>query len=76
MNEKNKKIINAKEFSNKFSETDNPFSTPLLQIISVPIRDGEGEIDKMGKLLEELFKKAYKNDKVVKKIINAKARGL
>ena len=30
----------------------------------------------MGKLLEELFKKAYKDDKVVKKIMDAKTRGL
>ena len=43
-NEKNKKIINIKEFSDKFS--DNPFSTPLQQIIPVSIGDGKGEIDK------------------------------
>ena len=28
-NEKNKEIINVEEFSNKFSETNNSFSTPL-----------------------------------------------
>ena len=52
------------------------FSTPLQQIIPVPIGDGEGEIDKMGKLLEELFEKTYKDNEVVKKIMDAKAYGL
>ena len=56
-NEGNKKIIDVKEFSNEFS--NHSFSTPLQQIISVSIRDGEGEIDKTkGKLLEKLFEKA------------------
>ena len=72
----NKKIINVKEFSDEFSGTDNPFSTPLQQIISIPIGDGEGEIDKMKKLLEEMFEKAYKDNEVVKKIMNAKSHGL
>ena len=73
--EKNKEIINVKEFSNKLSGTDNPFSTSLQQIISASIGDGEGEIDKTGKSLEELFEKAYENNKVVKEIMDAKARG-
>ena len=75
-NKKNEEIIDVKEFSNKFSRTNNPFSTPLQQIISVSIGDKEGEIDKTGKLLEKLFKKVYKNNEVVKKIIDAKAHGL
>ena len=70
--EENKKIINVKEFSNEFSRTNNPFSTLLQQIIFVPIRDREGEIDKTGKLLEELFENAYEDNKVVKEIMNAK----
>ena len=58
VNEENKEIIDVKEFSNKFS--DHFFSTPLQQIILVPIRDGKGEIDKTKrKLLKELFDKAY-----------------
>ena len=74
-NEENKEIINVKEFSDKFS--DYSFSTPLQQIIPVPIRDGEGEIDKIKeKWLEKLFEKTYKDNEVVKEIINAKARGL
>ena len=75
-NEENKEIIDVKEFSNKFSETNNPFSTPSQQVISVPIGDREGEIDEMGKLLEKLFNKAYKDNKMVKENINAKIRGL
>ena len=60
-NEKNKEIINIKEFSDKFS--DNSFSTTLQQIIPVFIGDGEGEIDETkGKLLEKFFEKAYKDD--------------
>ena len=75
-NKENEKIINVKEFSNKFSEIDNFFSTLLQQNISVPIRDKKDEIDETGKSLEELFDKAYKDNKVVKKIINTKAHGL
>ena len=75
-NKENKKIINVKEFSDKFSGTNNFFSTPSQQIISEPIGDKENEIDETGKLLEELFEKAYKNNEIVKKIINAKARDL
>ena len=73
-NEKNKKIIDVEEFSNKFS--DNSFSTSLQQIILKPSRDGEDEIDKMRKSLKELFKKAYKDDEMVKEIMDAKARSL
>ena len=72
--EENKKIINVKKFSNKFS--DHFFSTPLQQIILIPIGDRESEIDKTEKLLKELFNKAYKDNKIVKEIINAKTRGL
>ena len=75
-NEENEEIINVKEFSNEFSGTDNSFSTFSQQIISVPIGDREDKIDKMGKLLEELFEKAYKDNEVVKEIIDAKACGL
>ena len=74
-NKKDKEIIDVKEFFDKFSETNNLFSTSLQQIISVPIRDREDEIDRTGKLLEELFDKAYKDNEVVKKIIDAKAYG-
>ena len=74
-NEENKEIINIEEFSDEFSETDNLFSTLLQQIISISIGDKEGEIDKTGKSLEELFDKVYKDNKVVKEIINVKARG-
>ena len=73
-NEENKEIINVEEFFDKFS--DHPFSTPLQQIISASIRDGKGEIDHTGKLLEELLNKMYKDNKVVKEIIDAKPRGL
>ena len=72
-NEENEEIINVKEFSDKFSGTNNPFFTPSQQIISVPIGDKEGEIDKTGKLLEKLFEKAYEDDKMVKEIMDAKA---
>ena len=73
-NEENEEIINVKNFSDKFS--DHFFSTPSQQIILIPIRDGEDEIDKTkGKLLEKLFDKAYKNNKMVKEIIDAKAHG-
>ena len=76
-NKKNKEIIDVEEFSDKFSKTDNLFSTFLQQIIPKSSRNREGETDKTkGKLLEELFKKAYKDDEVVKEIINAKTRGL
>ena len=75
-NEENKEIINVEEFFDEFSRTNNPFSTPSQQIISVPIGDREGEIDKTGKLLEKLFKKAYENNDVVKEIMKAKAHGL
>ena len=75
-NEKNKRIINVKEFSNKFSKTNNFFSTSLQQIIPKSSRDGKGEIDETGKLLKKLFKKVYKDNKVVKEIMDAKARGL
>ena len=43
---------------------------------SASIGDEEDKIDETGKLLEELFKKAYKDNKVVKKIMDAKACGL
>ena len=75
-NEENKEIIDVKKIFNKFSETDNHFSTPLQQIISTPIGDRKGEIDKTGKSLEKLFDKAYEDNEVVKKIIDAKACGL
>ena len=75
-NKENEEIIDVKEFSNKFSGTDNSFSTLLQQIISVPIGDREGEIDKIGKSLEKLFEKTYKDNKVVKEIMDAKAHGL
>ena len=75
-NEENKEIIDVEEFSNKFSETNNFFSTLLQQVIPIPIRDKESEIDKTEKLLEKLFKKAYEDNKVVKEIIDAKARSL
>ena len=71
--EENKEIINIEEFSDKFS--DHPFSILLQQIISVPIRDGESEIDKTKKLLKKLFNKAYEDDEVVKEIMDAKAGG-
>ena len=70
----NKEIIDVEEFSDKFSDT--PFSNPLQQIISASIGDGEGEIDKIRKSLEKLFEKAYKDNKMVKEIIDAKAYGL
>ena len=72
VNKENKKIINVKKFSDKFSEINNLFFTLLQQIISALIRDGEGEIDKTVKLLKELFEKLYKDNKMVKEIINAK----
>ena len=75
-NKENEEIIDVEEFSNKFSGTNNSFFTPLQQIISISIRDEEDKIDKTGKLLEKLFEKAYKDDEVVKKIINTKACGL
>ena len=75
-NEENKEIINVKKCSNKLSGINNFFSILLQQIILKSSGNREGEIDEMGKLLEELFDKAYKNDKVVKKIIDAKAHGL
>ena len=71
--DENEEIIDIKEFSNKFSGTNNPFSTPSQQIIFEPIGDRKSGNDKTKKLLEELFEKAYKNDEVVKEIINAKA---
>ena len=74
-NEENKKIINVVEFSNEFS--DHSFFTPLQQIIPVLIGDGEGEIDKTeGKSLKKLFKKTYKDDEIIKEIMDAKACGL
>ena len=77
-NKENKEIINVKTFSNKFS--DHSFSTPLQQIISAPIGDGESEIDDTGKLLEklleELLEKAYKDNEMIKEIMDAKACGL
>ena len=75
-NEKNKEIINIKKFSNEFSRTNNLFSTPLQQSISILIRDRKSEIDKTRKLLEELFEKIYKDDEVVKEIMDVKAYGL
>ena len=72
-NKENKEIINVEEFFDKFSETNNLFSTLLQQIILKPSGDGKDKIDKTGKLLEELFDRPYKNNKVVKKIIDAKA---
>ena len=69
----NKEIIDVKEFSDEILDT--PFSTLLQQIISTSIGDREGENDKTEKLLEKLFEKSYEDNKVVKKIINAKARG-
>ena len=69
----NEEIIDIEEFSNKFSRTNNLFSTLLQQIISISIKNGESQIDKTGKLLEKLFKKAYENDKVVKEIMDIKA---
>ena len=73
-NRENKEIINVKEFSNKFS--DNFFSTSLQQIIPKPFRDEEGEIDKTKKSLKKLFKKAYKDNEMVKKIMDAKTHDL
>ena len=74
-NEENKEIINVEEFSNKFS--NHSFLIPLQQIIYKPIKNGESETDKTEeKSLEELFKKIYKDNKVVKEIIDAKAHGL
>ena len=67
---KNKEIINVKEFFKEFSDT--LFFTSLQQIIPKPIGDGEGETNETRKLLEKLFKKAYK-DNVIKEIMNAKA---
>ena len=75
-NEKNKKIINVEEFFDKFSGTDNLFSTPSQQIISVPIGDRKDEIDEIGKSLEELFEKGYEDDEMVKEIMDAKAHDL
>ena len=72
----NKEIIDVKEFFDKFSKTNNLFFTPSQQIIFVPIGDKEDEIDKTGKSLEKLFEKAYKDDEVVKEIIDAKAYDL
>ena len=74
-NEENKEIINVKNFFDKFS--DHSFSIPLQQLIFASIGDEKGETDKTKrKSLEKLFEKTYKDDKVVKKIINAKACGL
>ena len=74
-NKENKEIIDIKEFSNEFS--DNLFSTPLQQIMIISIGDGEDEIDKTKeKLLKELFEKVYKDNNVVKEIMDAKAPGL
>ena len=74
-NEENKEIINVKNFFDKFS---NPsFFTLLQQIIFEPIKDRKSETDETeGKSLEKLFNKAYKNDKIMKEIIHAKAHGL
>ena len=73
-NEENKEIIDVKEFSDKVS--DNSFSAPLQQIILKLSGDGKDEFDETkGNLLEKLFDKAYKDDKVVKEIIDAKACG-
>ena len=72
--DENEEIINIKKFSDKFSGTNNPFSTLSQQIIFVPIRDKEDEIDKTEKSLEELFKKAYEDNDVIKKIMDTKAR--
>ena len=71
--EENEEIIDVKEFFDKFS--DHFFSTPSQQIISVPIGDGESEIDKTNKSLEKKFFKAYKDDEMVKEIIDAKSHG-
>ena len=71
-NEKNKEIINVKEFSDKISETLFPIL--LQQIISVSIGDGKSENDKTEKLLEKLFEKTYEDDEVVKEIIDVKAQ--
>ena len=72
---KNKKIIDVKEFSNKFS--DNPFSTSSQQIIPITIGDREGEIDETErKLLKELFEKTYEDNNIVKTLMDAKARAL
>ena len=74
-NKENEKIIDVNEFSDEFS--DHFFFTPLQQIISAFIRDGESEIDETKReLLEKLFKKAYKDDEVVKEIMDVKAHGL
>ena len=75
-NKENKEIINIEESSDKFSGTNNPFFTPLQQIIFEPIRDRESENDKTKKLLEKLFKKTYEDDEVVKEIMDAKTHGL
>ena len=73
-NEENEEIIDVEKFSDEFS--DHFFSTLLQQIIPKPFGNGEGETDKTkGKSLEKLFEKAYKDDKVIKEIINAKACG-
>ena len=73
-NEENKEIIDVKEFFDEFS--DHFFSNLLQQIIPKPSGDGKGETDKTkGKLLEKLFKKAYKDNDVVKDLIDAKVRG-
>ena len=69
--EENKEIIDVEEFSDKFS--NYLFSTPLQQIISASIGDRKGENDKTEKSLEELFEKAYEDNKVVKEIMDAKA---
>ena len=74
-NEKNKEIINVEEFSNKFS--DHSFSTLLQQIIHKPIGDGEGKTDNTkGKLLEKLFDKTYKDNNIVKDLMDTKTRDL
>ena len=72
-NEENEEIINVKNFFNKFS--DNSFFTPLQQIILKRSRDEKDELDEMGKFLEKLFDKTYKDNKVVKEIINTKTCG-
>ena len=72
--EENEEIIDVKEFSDKISDT--PFSTSLQQIISTPIGDRKDENDKTKKLLEELFKKVYEDNEVVKEIMDAKAHSL
>ena len=73
-NKENKEITNVKEFSEESS--NNSFSTHLQQIILKSSRDEEDEIDKTRKLLKKLFEKAYKDNEIVKEIIDAKAHDL